>query len=132
MYERGLCPQESSSPDGGGAARARGQDEEDGTRNGTSVWDEGQREAAEAPRLRGWGKLSRQIPVLICVPEHSQLTSACICVTLQLQRRHEQMKKNLEAQHKELEEKRHQFEEEKNNWETQQKILEQQKLDASR
>uniref|UniRef100_A0AAY4ETQ5 Septin-7 n=1 Tax=Denticeps clupeoides TaxID=299321 RepID=A0AAY4ETQ5_9TELE len=50
----------------------------------------------------------------------------------ELQRRHEQMKKNLEAQHKELEEKRRQFEEEKANWEAQQRILEQQKLDASR
>ncbi|XP_035314500.1 septin-7 isoform X1 [Cricetulus griseus] len=44
----------------------------------------------------------------------------------ELQRRHEQMKKNLEAQHKELEEKRRQFEEEKANWEAQQRILEQQ------
>ncbi|NWT43611.1 SEPT7 protein, partial [Chroicocephalus maculipennis] len=43
-----------------------------------------------------------------------------------LQRRHEQMKKNLEAQHKELEEKRRQFEDEKANWEAQQRILEQQ------
>ncbi|XP_042571112.1 septin-7-like [Cyprinus carpio] len=49
-----------------------------------------------------------------------------------LERRHEQMKKNLEAQYKELEEKRRQFEEEKANWETQQRILEQQKLDASK
>ncbi|KAL6050993.1 hypothetical protein STEG23_036654 [Scotinomys teguina] len=44
----------------------------------------------------------------------------------EFQRRHEQMKKNLEAQHKELEEKRRQFEEEKANWEAQQRILEQQ------
>uniref|UniRef100_A0A665V9H1 Septin n=1 Tax=Echeneis naucrates TaxID=173247 RepID=A0A665V9H1_ECHNA len=50
----------------------------------------------------------------------------------ELKRRHEQMKKNLEAQHKELEEKRHQHEEEKASWEAQQRILEQQKLDASR
>lgn len=50
----------------------------------------------------------------------------------ELQRRHEQMKKNLEAQHRELEEKRRQHEEEKASWETQQRILEQQKLDASR
>ncbi|KAB5532894.1 hypothetical protein PHYPO_G00125350 [Pangasianodon hypophthalmus] len=50
----------------------------------------------------------------------------------QLQRRHEQMKKNLEAQHKELEERKRQFEEERVNWETQQRLLEQQKLDASR
>uniref|UniRef100_A0A3B4XKS0 Septin n=1 Tax=Seriola lalandi dorsalis TaxID=1841481 RepID=A0A3B4XKS0_SERLL len=50
----------------------------------------------------------------------------------ELQRRHEQMKKNLEAQHKELEEKRRQHEEEKAGWEAQQRILEQQKLDASR
>uniref|UniRef100_A0A8D3B3Q4 Septin n=1 Tax=Scophthalmus maximus TaxID=52904 RepID=A0A8D3B3Q4_SCOMX len=50
----------------------------------------------------------------------------------ELQRRHEQMKKNLEAQHKELEEKRRQHEEEKASWEAQQRILEQQKLDASR
>uniref|UniRef100_A0A4W5PMU3 Uncharacterized protein n=1 Tax=Hucho hucho TaxID=62062 RepID=A0A4W5PMU3_9TELE len=49
-----------------------------------------------------------------------------------LQRRHEQMKKNLEAQHKELEEKRRQLEDEKNNWEAQQRVLEQQKLDSSR
>ena len=49
----------------------------------------------------------------------------------QLQRRHEQMKKNLEAQHKELEEKRRVFEEERANWEAQQR-LEQQKLEASR
>ncbi|TKC39307.1 hypothetical protein EI555_013143 [Monodon monoceros] len=34
----------------------------------------------------------------------------------ELQRRHEQMKKNLEALHKELEEKCHQFEDEKSNW----------------
>lgn len=52
-------------------------------------------------------------------------------VSLQLQRRHEQMKKNLEAQHKELEEKRRVFEDERANWETQQR-LEQQKLEASR
>lgn len=51
---------------------------------------------------------------------------------MQLERRHEQMKKNLEAQYKELEEKRRQFEEEKVNWEAQQRILEQQKLDASK
>uniref|UniRef100_A0AAY4AS03 Septin n=1 Tax=Denticeps clupeoides TaxID=299321 RepID=A0AAY4AS03_9TELE len=50
----------------------------------------------------------------------------------ELQRRHEQMKKNLEAQHKELEEKRRQFEEDRANWESQQRLLEQQKLDASR
>ncbi|XP_042571120.1 septin-7-like isoform X1 [Cyprinus carpio] len=50
----------------------------------------------------------------------------------ELERRHEQMKKNLEAQYKELEEKRRQFEEGKANWETQQRILEQQKLDASK
>ncbi|EGV97543.1 Septin-7 [Cricetulus griseus] len=37
----------------------------------------------------------------------------------ELQRRHEQMKKNLEAQHKELEENCRQFEEEKANWEAQ-------------
>ncbi|XP_054353047.1 septin-7-like [Pongo pygmaeus] len=46
----------------------------------------------------------------------------------ELQRHHEQMKKNLEAQHKELEEKRRQFEDEKSNWEAQQRILEQQNL----
>uniref|UniRef100_A0A3Q4AJU8 Septin n=1 Tax=Mola mola TaxID=94237 RepID=A0A3Q4AJU8_MOLML len=50
----------------------------------------------------------------------------------ELQRRHEQMKKNLEAQHKEIEEKRRQHEEEMASWEAQQRILEQQKLDASR
>ncbi|XP_076868450.1 septin 7b isoform X1 [Brachyhypopomus gauderio] len=50
----------------------------------------------------------------------------------ELQRRHEQMKKNLEAQHKELEERRRQFEEERAGWDTQQRLLEQQKLDASR
>ena len=42
------------------------------------------------------------------------------------------MKKNLEAQYKELEEKRRVYEDEKANWETQQRILEQQKLDASK
>lgn len=42
------------------------------------------------------------------------------------------MKRNLEAQYKELEEKRRVFEEEKANWEAQQRILEQQKLDASK
>lgn len=42
------------------------------------------------------------------------------------------MKRNLEAQHKELEEKRRQHEEEKAHWEAHQRILEQQKLDASR
>lgn len=64
-----------------------------------------------------------------------QLPIACkfntSSVSLQLQRRHEQMKKNLEAQHKELEEKRRVFEDERANWETQQR-LEQQKLEASR
>ncbi|XP_029298572.1 septin-7 isoform X1 [Cottoperca gobio] len=50
----------------------------------------------------------------------------------ELQRRHEQMKKNLEAQHRELEERRRQHDEEKAGWEAQQRILEQQKLDASR
>lgn len=54
------------------------------------------------------------------------------CFDLQLERRHEQMKRNLEAQYKELEEKRRVFEEEKANWEAQQRILEQQKLDASK
>ncbi|KAF5891294.1 septin-7-like isoform X3, partial [Clarias magur] len=48
-----------------------------------------------------------------------------------LERRHEQMKRNLEVQYKELEEKRRQYEEEKTNWEVQQRLLEQQKLDAS-
>lgn len=42
------------------------------------------------------------------------------------------MKKSLEAQHRELEEKRHQLEEERAGWETQHRILELQKLDASR
>lgn len=42
------------------------------------------------------------------------------------------MKRNLEAQYKELEEKRRVFEDEKANWEAQQRILEQQKLDASK
>ncbi|XP_067853701.1 septin-7-like [Heptranchias perlo] len=50
----------------------------------------------------------------------------------ELQRRHEQMKKNLEAQYKELEEKRKQFEEEKASWEVEQRLLEQQRLDASK
>nr|XP_023994509.1 septin-7-like [Salvelinus alpinus] len=36
------------------------------------------------------------------------------------------------AQHRELEEKRRQLEDEKHNWEAQQRVLEQQKLDASR
>ena len=54
------------------------------------------------------------------------------CLDPQLERRHEQMKRNLEAQYKELEEKRRVFEEEKANWEAQQRILEQQKLDASK
>ncbi len=58
--------------------------------------------------------------------------SAVVVWSVQLQRRHEQMKKNLEAQHKELEEKRRQLEEEKVSWEAQQRMLEQQKLDASR
>ncbi|XP_063340926.1 septin-7-like [Pelmatolapia mariae] len=49
----------------------------------------------------------------------------------ELERRHEQMKKNLEAQFKELE-KRRVFEEEKASWEAQQRILEQQKPDASK
>ncbi|PWA24863.1 hypothetical protein CCH79_00010163 [Gambusia affinis] len=50
----------------------------------------------------------------------------------ELERRHEQMRRNLEAQYKELEEKRRVFEDEKANWEAQQRILEQQKLDASK
>ncbi|KAM6900055.1 septin-7-like [Xenentodon cancila] len=49
----------------------------------------------------------------------------------ELQRRHEQMRKNLEVQHKELEEKRRQHEEEKASWEVQQKIFEQQKQDRT-
>lgn len=61
-----------------------------------------------------------------------KFTHPCCSLCVQLQRRHEQMKKNLEAQHKELEERRRQFEEERVSWETQQRILEQQKLDASR
>uniref|UniRef100_A0A3Q4HIF6 Septin n=1 Tax=Neolamprologus brichardi TaxID=32507 RepID=A0A3Q4HIF6_NEOBR len=43
----------------------------------------------------------------------------------ELQRRHEQMKKNLDAQHKELEDKRRVFEEERANWETQQRLQQQ-------
>ena len=43
----------------------------------------------------------------------------------ELQRHHEQMKKNLEALHKELEEKCHQFEDEKANWKAQQCTFEQ-------
>lgn len=58
--------------------------------------------------------------------------SVCPMLPPQLERRHEQMKRNLEAQYKELEEKRRVFEEEKVNWEAQQRILEQQKLDASK
>ncbi len=58
--------------------------------------------------------------------------SLCNVIFTQLERRHEQMKRNLEAQYKELEEKRRVFEDEKANWEAQQKILEQQKLDASK
>lgn len=54
------------------------------------------------------------------------------CFHPQLERRHEQMKRNLEAQYKELEEKRRVFEDEKANWDAQQRILEQQKLDASK
>ncbi|XP_034401472.1 septin-7-like isoform X1 [Cyclopterus lumpus] len=50
----------------------------------------------------------------------------------ELQRRQEQMKKNLEAQHRELEDRRRQHEEEKERWEAQQRILDQQKLDNSR
>lgn len=50
----------------------------------------------------------------------------------QLERRHEQMKRNLEAQYKELEEKKRVFDDEKLHWEAQQRILEQQKLDASK
>lgn len=68
----------------------------------------------------------------LCSFVNAWLICDCASVSLQLQRRHEQMKKNLEAQHKELEEKRRQHEEEKASWETQQRILEQQKLDASR
>uniref|UniRef100_A0A8D3EFH3 Septin n=1 Tax=Scophthalmus maximus TaxID=52904 RepID=A0A8D3EFH3_SCOMX len=49
----------------------------------------------------------------------------------ELQRRHEQMKKNLEAQHRELEEKRRVFEDERANWEAMQR-QEQQKMEASR
>lgn len=67
----------------------------------------------------------------MCSFINAQLTCDTL-LSLQLQRRHEQMKKNLEAQHKELEEKRRQHEEEKASWEAQQRILEQQKLDASR
>lgn len=70
---------------------------------------------------------------------HLSFLSLCLCVlslsnvlTPQLERRHEQMKRNLEAQYKELEEKRRVFEDEKANWEAQQRILEQQKLDASK
>lgn len=52
-----LCLQESPRPDGGRAAGARVQNEENGTRNGAGVRDEGQREAPEAARLRGRGAL---------------------------------------------------------------------------
>lgn len=128
-----VCLQESSRSDGGGATGSCGQDEEDGTRNGTSVWDEGQREAPEAQRIWGWGELSffsffNSVVFLL----DNMLTSDFTFPPLQLQRRHEQMKKNLEAQHKELEDKRRQHEEEKSSWEAQQRILEQQKLDVSR
>lgn len=68
--------------------------------------------------------------ITVCSLVNALLTSDSM--SLQLQRRHEQMKKNLEAQHRELEEKRRQHEDEKANWEAQQRILEQQKLDASR
>uniref|UniRef100_A0A672G153 Septin n=1 Tax=Salarias fasciatus TaxID=181472 RepID=A0A672G153_SALFA len=51
---------------------------------------------------------------------------------VELQKRHEQMKKNLEAQHRELEEQRRQHEEERAAWEAQQRILDQQRLEASR
>ncbi|KAJ8343891.1 hypothetical protein SKAU_G00312200 [Synaphobranchus kaupii] len=49
----------------------------------------------------------------------------------ELERRHEQMK-TLEAQYKELEEKRKLFEEDRSNWVAHQRILEQQKLEASK
>lgn len=72
--------------------------------------------------------------VVSCVLfDNKSLVNLCLTLlSLQLQRRHEQMKKNLEAQHKEIEEKRRQHEEEMASWEAQQRILEQQKLDASR
>jgi len=42
------------------------------------------------------------------------------------------MKRNMEAQYKELEERRRVHEDEKANWEAQQRVLEQQRLDASK
>lgn len=51
---------------------------------------------------------------------------------LELQRRHEQMKKSLEDQHRELEERWQQHKDEKANWEIQQRVLDQQRMDASR
>lgn len=75
-----------------------------------------------------------EIVYFICCIHHEWflVNLFCFAWSIQLQRRHEQMKKNLEAQHKELEEKRRQLEEEKVSWEAQQRMLEQQKLDASR
>lgn len=70
--------------------------------------------------------------ILLLILSHLVLDAWLMQFLFQLERRHEQMKKNLEAQYKELEEKRRQFGEEKVNWETQQRILEQQKLDSSK
>ena len=49
-----LClPQEPAGPDGGGEARPRAQDEEDGGRDGAGVRDEGQGEEEQAEGVGG-------------------------------------------------------------------------------
>uniref|UniRef100_A0A3B3CQ22 Septin n=1 Tax=Oryzias melastigma TaxID=30732 RepID=A0A3B3CQ22_ORYME len=50
----------------------------------------------------------------------------------ELQKRHDQMSRSIEAQYKQLEEKRRQIEEEKASWEAQQRLLEQQKMETLR
>lgn len=49
-----FCFQRPVDSDGRGKARAQCQDEEDGGRNGTGVWDESQGEEAKVEGLRSW------------------------------------------------------------------------------
>lgn len=59
--------QESSGSDGGGAQGARDEDEEDGGRNGASLWNEGEGEEAETEGLRGRGECGQAVVTIQCL-----------------------------------------------------------------
>ena len=77
---RGGCLQEPADADGGGEARARPEDEEDGGRDGAGVRDEGQREEDEAQGLRKRCEYHRCCYTLRVTSNIARVTwRVCVC-----------------------------------------------------